>query len=72
MVFPRSVQGLVLLIIFINSVDGGIELSLSKFADNTKLGELADTSKGCAAIQKGLERLESWVERSLMRFNRNK
>ncbi|XP_010071490.1 PREDICTED: probable G-protein coupled receptor 123 [Pterocles gutturalis] len=44
----------------------------AKFADDTKLGEVAVTPEGCAAIQRDLARLGSWGERNLMKFNKGK
>lgn len=54
----RSVRGPVLFNIFVNGLGDGAEGTLSKVADNTKKGGLANTPEGCAATQRNLERLE--------------
>ncbi|GAB0175844.1 mitochondrial enolase superfamily member 1 [Grus japonensis] len=56
--------------IFINDMDDRGKCSLSKCADTTKLGAVADTAEGHVAIQRDLDRLEKWANRNLMQLNK--
>lgn len=49
---------------------GGTEHTFSKFAGGTKLGGVVDTPDVCSAIQRDLDRLENWADRSLVKFSK--
>ena len=67
-----SVLGQILFNIFIGGTDSGIECTLSKFADDTKLSGAVGMQEGRDAIQGDFDRLEEWARANLMKFSKAK
>ncbi|PKU33644.1 rna-directed dna polymerase from mobile element jockey-like [Limosa lapponica baueri] len=75
-----SVLGPVLFNIFVGGMDGGIECTLSKFAEDTKQCGVVNMLEGRDAIQRDLDRPERWdldrperwAQANLMNFNKAK
>jgi len=48
------------------------QIPVQEFPENFQKFLVVDTPAGCAAIQQDLDRLESWGQRNLMKFNKGK
>ena len=68
----QSVLGPVLFSIFINYIDDGLECTLSKFGNDTKMSGSVDTVEGSEAIQRDQDRLKRWGHANLPEFNKKK
>ena len=67
-----SVLGPILFLIYINDLETGLQSTISKFADDTKVGGRALTWRECEAIQNDLDKIIQWSEQWQMPFNLDK
>ncbi|KAK4815902.1 hypothetical protein QYF61_009953 [Mycteria americana] len=67
-----SILGQEVFNIFVGDMDSGIECTLSKSADDTKLSGVVGTLEGRDAKQRDLEMLGRWACANLMNFNKAK
>ena len=58
--------------IFISYTDDGIECTLRKFVDDSKVNGAVGTIEGRDAIQRDLNNLKRWAHVNLMKFNKAK
>ena len=66
-------MGLALFNIFVGDMDSGIECTLSKFANDTKLCGAVDTLEGRDVPSRGTwTRLKRWAHANLIKFNKVK
>ncbi len=68
-VSQKSILGSLQFIIYINDLDCDIVSKLLKFADDTKLGNRADTHDNVSNIQTNLNRIVNWANTWQMIFN---
>uniref|UniRef100_A0A8C5MQR1 Reverse transcriptase domain-containing protein n=1 Tax=Leptobrachium leishanense TaxID=445787 RepID=A0A8C5MQR1_9ANUR len=71
--FPQGfVIGPILLNLFINELEIGIESHVSVFADDTKLGKVIQCEQDVTLLQRDLDRLGDWALKWQMKFNVDK
>ena len=71
-VLEGSLLGPVVFSIFISDINSGVDCTVSKLANETKMSGAGDVPEGWDVIQGDLDKLERWVCVNLVRFNKAK
>ena len=66
------VLGPLLFVIYINNLDENLVGMVSKFADDTKIGDIVDSEGGYLGLQQDLDQLGQWAVEWQMEFNLDK
>lgn len=56
----------------IKNLGNGAERTLTSYANLTKLGGVTDRPDTCPTMQRDLDKVEKWIEKNLMKFNKKK
>lgn len=67
-----SVLGPLLFILYVNDLEKNITGIVSKFADDTKLANRADSKEGCIELQNNINSITKWVDDWQMELNKSK
>ena len=67
-----SVLGPELFLIYINDIDEDLTCTVSKFADDTKIGSTVLSNEQVENMQNNLDKLSAWAQTWQMRFNEDK
>eukprot|EP00061_Rhincodon_typus_P018976 g48383.t1 len=70
--FGGSVLGPLLFVAYINDLEENVAGLISKFADDTEIGEVADSEEDCQRMQQDIDQLETRAEKQQMEFNLGK
>jgi hypothetical protein len=68
-----SILGPILFIMYVNDIDGVLNLSnIYKFADDTKVLSIVNTKEDCRRFQQNIDALTAWSEKWKMPYNSQK